>query len=168
MTAEIRGAQEPFVRAGGCACRALRYRLTAAPLIVHACHCRDCQRLTGSAFVINLWIERCFVEAGPVAPASFRLAAPSAKPHEVFFCPTCATYLWSKYHAVPGDTLFVRAGTLDDAAAIAPDVHIFTRSKLAWLELPRGALAFDAFYDVNEVWPAASRERLARNIAQQG
>ena len=46
---------------GRCACSNIRYRLTAAPMIVHACHCRDCQRLSGSAFAINLWIERKFV-----------------------------------------------------------------------------------------------------------
>jgi hypothetical protein len=60
---------------GGCACRALRYKLTADPLIVYACHCRDCQRLTGSAFVINIWIEKKFVEAGSAAPKSFKLTA---------------------------------------------------------------------------------------------
>jgi hypothetical protein len=49
-------------REGGCACGAMRYRLTAAPLIVHACHCRDCQRLTGDAFALNTWIERRFVD----------------------------------------------------------------------------------------------------------
>jgi len=58
---------------GGCACKAIRYRITESPLIVHACHCRDCQRLTGGPFVINIWIEAKFVEPGPVAPKSFRL-----------------------------------------------------------------------------------------------
>ena len=43
---------------GGCACGAVRYALTAEPLIVHACHCTDCQRLTGGPFVINAWIEK--------------------------------------------------------------------------------------------------------------
>ncbi len=48
---------------GGCSCGAIRYKLTNTPLIVHACHCRDCQRVTGSGFVINIWIEKRFVEA---------------------------------------------------------------------------------------------------------
>jgi hypothetical protein len=39
---------------GGCACGTIRYRQTASPLIVHACHCRDCQRLAGGPFVINI------------------------------------------------------------------------------------------------------------------
>jgi hypothetical protein len=152
---------------GGCACGALRYQLTADPLIVHACHCRDCQRVTGSAFVLNIWIERRFVEAGPAQPKSFKLTAGSGKPHEVFFCGACATYLWSKYYAAPGDTVLLRVGTLDHPEAITPDVHIFTRSKVPWLDLPKDVPAFEAFYKISDVWPVESQERLRRNIAEQ-
>jgi hypothetical protein len=153
---------------GGCACGAVRYKLTAPPLIVHACHCRDCQKQTGSAFVLNIWIEKQHVEADHALPASVMLTAGSGKPHEIFFCRNCGTRLWSKYYAAPGDTLLVRAGTLDHPEAIAPDVHIFTRSKLPWLELPKDARAFEAFYDIPKVWPAESLERWRRNIAGQG
>ena len=152
---------------GGCACKTLRYRLIASPLIVHACHCEDCQRLTGSAFVINIWIEKEFVEADLAAPKSFKLTGGSGKPHEVFFCDTCGTYVWSKYHAAPGHTLFVRAGTLDKPAVVKPDVHIFTRTKLPWLALPNDVLAFESFYSIKEVWPVESRERLRRNMAER-
>jgi hypothetical protein len=151
---------------GGCACRAIRYKLTASPLIVHVCHCRDCQRLTGGPFVINIWIEKKFVEADHAAPKSFRLAGGSGQPHDVYFCVNCGTTLWSRYHRAPGDCLFVRAGTLDDSAAVTPDVHIFTRSKLPWLALPPGARSFSSIYSkVAEVWSAESQERLRRNIA---
>jgi hypothetical protein len=152
---------------GGCACGALRYKLTADPLIVHACHCRDCQRLTGSAFVTNIWIETKFVEAGSASPKSFKLTAGSGKQHEVFFCDRCGTYLWSKYYASPGDTLLVRVGTLDHPEAIQPDVHIFTRSKLPWLDLPKDVPAFESFYDIKTVWSVQSKERLRRNVAEQ-
>ena len=157
----------PVDLGGGCACRTIRYKLTASPLIVHACHCRDCQRLTGSAFATNIWIERRFVEADHARARSVMLAAGSGKPNEVFSCPDCGTALWSKYHAAPGDTLLVRAGTLDHPERVTPDVHIFTRSKLPWLELPPDARSFEAFYKLPEVWPAASQERLRRNIAGQ-
>lgn len=151
--------------AGGCACRDIRYKLAQAPLIVHACHCRDCQRITGSAFVINLWIERKFVEANHTAK-SFGLTGGSGKPHDVFFCEKCGTYLWSFYHAAPGDALFVRAGTLDQPERVKPDVHIFTRSKLPWLQLPNDAPAFATFYKIDEVWSAESKERLRRNTSE--
>lgn len=153
---------------GGCVCGAVRYRLTALPLIVHACYCRDCQRLTGAAFALNMWIEKSCVEADHAALKSFLTTAGSGKPHQVFYCGACTTHLWSKYHAAPGDTLLVRAGTLDRPEEIAPDVHIFTRSKLPWLVLPPGARAFEAFYKLAEVWPEASRERLRRNVEAQG
>src|SRR5580765_7688106 len=110
-------------RQGGCACGKVRYRLTASPLIVHCCHCRDCQLLTGSAFVVNLWIERRFVDAGDPRLRSDRVSAGSGKPHEILRCADCGTALWSKYHAAPGDTVLLRAGTLDDAASVTPDVH---------------------------------------------
>jgi hypothetical protein len=150
---------------GGCACETIRYALTASPLIVHACHCRDCQRLTGGPFVINIWIEKSCVQMGPAAPKSFRLAGGSGRHHDVFFCDTCGTTLWSRYDIVPGDALFVRAGTLDDAAAVTPDVHIYTRSKLPWLDLPKGVPAFRSSYKIEDVWAAESRERLRRNLA---
>jgi hypothetical protein len=150
---------------GGCACGDVRYKLTERPLIVHACYCRDCQRITGSAFVINLWIEREFVEASG-SPQSFRLTGGTGKPHDVFFCGQCGVYLWSIYRAAPGDALFVRGGTLDRPEKFEPDVHIFTRSKLPWLPLPENVPAFAAFYKIDEVWPAESKERLRRNMSQ--
>jgi hypothetical protein len=149
---------------GGCACGATRYRLTAPPMIVNACHCRDCQRLTGSAFVVNLWIERRFVEADHARLRSVMLTAGSGKPHQVFSCPDCGTALWSKYHAAPGDTVFLRAGTLDRPEMAPPDAHIYTRSKLPWLELPAAVPAFEALYNVMEFLPPESRERLRRNF----
>jgi hypothetical protein len=56
----------------------------------------------------------------------------------------------------------VRGGTLDDARAVRPDVHIFTRSKVDWVQIPDGQPAFDVFYDLGELWPKASLERIGR------
>jgi len=146
---------------GGCSCGAIRYKLTNSPLIVHACHCRDCQRITGGPHVINIWIERKFVEAHGAEPKSFVLKGGSGKRHEVFFCDRCGTYVWSHYSIAPGDCLFVRAGTLDQPAAVAPDVHIFTRSKLPWVQIPDGVRSFESIYsDISKVWPAESVKRL--------
>ncbi|MBO0736674.1 MAG: GFA family protein [Alphaproteobacteria bacterium] len=149
---------------GGCACGAIRYKLSASPLIVHACHCRDCQRLTGGPFVINIWIEKRFVEADHAAPRSSRLTGGSGHPHDVYFCGDCGTTLWSRY-ARAGDCLFVRAGTLDNPEAVKPDVHIFIRTKLPWLSLPPGALAYPSMYTLDEVWSAESKERLRQNAS---
>jgi len=143
---------------GGCACAAVRYRLASAPMFVHCCHCRDCQRQTGSAFALNALIEADRVLLLSGNPARVPVPAPSASPQDIYRCPTCATAVWSVYGGV--DRLrFVRIGTLDDPAALSPDVHIYVRSKLPWIALPDGVPAFEAYYESKKVWPAASLER---------
>ena len=78
----------------------------------------------------------------------------------IFRCPVCQVAVFSTYSR--SDVLFVRAGTLDDPAAVAPDVHIFTASKLGWVTLPDSVPAFEVFYDRDALWPASSLERLAK------
>ena len=120
---------------GGCACGAVRYRLASAPMFVHCCHCRDCQRQTGSAFVLNALIETDRIALLAGAPEPVAVPTDSGRPHDIYRCPACQTALWSDYGGRP--TLrFVRVGTLDEPAALPPDVHIYTRSKLPWVALP--------------------------------
>jgi hypothetical protein len=143
---------------GGCACGAVRYRLESAPMFVHCCHCRDCQRQTGSAFVLNALIETDRVAVLSGEPVPYRMPTDSGLPHHIHRCPDCGTAVWSVYGG--RDALrFVRVGTLDDPAALPPDVHIYTRSKLPWVALPAGVPAFEAYYDSKSLWPAASLER---------
>ena len=149
-------------REGGCACGAVRYRLESEPMFVHCCHCRNCQRQTGTAFVINLLVEadRVTVQGAPVAVDAPR---DDGSAQRVYRCPACQGAVFSQYSA-PG-VLFVRAGTLDDPFSVAPDVHIFTRSKLPWVTLPEGVPAFDVYYDTEQLWPPVSLERLRAVMA---
>ena len=62
------------------------------------------------------------------------------------------------------EVLFVRGGTLDDPSSIAPDVHIYTRSKLDWITLPESVPAFEVYYDSKALWPAASLQRLRSQL----
>jgi hypothetical protein len=143
---------------GGCACGAVRYRLGSAPMFVHCCHCRDCQRQTGSAFVINALIEtdRITLLSGDPEPVAVPTA--SGRPHAIYRCRACRTALWSDYGGRPA-LRFIRVGTLDDPAALTPDVHIYTRSKLPWIALPEAVPAFEVYYDTQALWPPASLER---------
>src|ERR1700683_3917464 len=143
---------------GGCACGTVRYRLGSPPMFVHCCHCRDCQRQTGSAFVLNALIEADRVELLSGEPAPHLMPTDSGRPHTVFRCPTCGTAVWSEYGGVKV-LRFMRVGTLDDPSALPPDVHIFTRSKLPWVTLADGKPTFDVYYDSKQYWPAASLER---------
>ncbi len=149
---------------GGCACGAVRYRLESNPMFVHCCHCRDCQRQTGGAFVINALIETGRITLLAGAPQPTTVPTDSGGPHDIYRCGKCQTALWSDYGRRPA-LRFVRVGTLDDPGALAPDVHIFTRSKLAWVGLPDDTPAFQVYYDTAKLWPA---ESLARRRAIQG
>jgi hypothetical protein len=143
---------------GGCFCKAVRYRMTTPPMIVHCCHCLNCQSQTGSAFVINALIETKRLELLSGEPTVTALKSGSGGPHDIYRCPDCLCAVWSDYGRRPG-LRFVRVGTLDDPTALAPDVHIFTRSKQPWVGLPDGIPAFEVFYNVEELWPAESLER---------
>jgi len=145
--------------AGGCACRQVRYRLLRRPMFVNCCHCRWCQRETGSAFVINAIIEADRVEV--LAGAVDRVLTPSesGKGQTISRCPACRVALWSNY-AGAGDRLrFVRVGTLDEPDRYPPDVHIFTSSKQPWVVLPAGTPVFPEYYDSSKLWPPESLER---------
>ena len=143
---------------GGCSCGAVRYRLKTGPMFVHCCHCHDCQRQTGSAFAINAIIETDRIELISGSPLPVTMPTDSGRPHDIHRCPACLTAVWSDYGRRPA-LRFVRVGSLDDPAALTPDVHIFTRSKLPWVRLPEGAAAFEVYYDMKTQWPAESQER---------
>lgn len=143
---------------GGCACGAVRYRMTSAPMFVHCCHCRDCQRQTGSAFVLNALIEATRVELLAAEPRRFDVPTDSGRPHGIYRCSTCGTAVWSEYGGVEV-VRFVRVGTLDEPRALKPDVHIYTRSRHPWVTLPEGVPAFEAYYDAKVVWPEESLQR---------
>src|SRR3954453_19838757 len=143
---------------GGCAWAAVRYRMTRAPMFVHCCHCRDCQRQTGTAFVLNALIETNRIDLLSGDPTPSRMPTDSGRPHRVFRCPDCGTAVWSEYGGL-AELRFVRVGTLDEPQTLPPDVHIYTRSKLPWIRLPEDVPAYEAYYSSKTLWPAASLER---------
>ena len=145
---------------GGCTCGKVRYRLTSAPMIVHCCHCSWCQRETGSAFVLNAVIEGDRLDVVEGSPELVSTPSASGKGQEVARCPECRVALWSHYGGSGRASAFVRVGTTDAPAALPPDVHIFTSSKLPWVVLPEGVPAFDQFYPSSKgVWSDEGRER---------
>jgi hypothetical protein len=133
-------------------------------MFVHCCHCLNCQRHTGSAFVVNLLIEASRVELLAGAPQPVTMPLNGGSPNDIFRCPRCQVAVWSVYGGRVA-VRFVRAGTLDDPSAVQPDVHIYTRSKLPWVRLPESVPAFEAYYNPKELWPAASLERRKAALA---
>jgi len=150
---------ESFFGDGGCTCRAVRYRMTRAPMFVHCCHCRWCQRETGASFALNALIETSRVVLLSGEPEIVVTPSNSGKGQRVARCPTCRIAVWSNYGGGADVLRFVRVGTLDDPDRAPPDIHIFTASKQPWVVLPPGARAVDAYYKSSEVWPKESLER---------
>jgi hypothetical protein len=158
-----------FTPEGGCDCRRIRYRLESRPLFVHCCHCRWCQRESGSAFALNAMIESDRVTNLGDEPELVDTPSNSGSGQKIARCPSCRVAVWSHYAGSGPITRFVRVGTLDQPDLLPPDVHIFTASKQPWVVLPPGTPAFEAFYDRDALWPQASlrrREALLPKIAE--
>lgn len=149
----------PYPLEGGCACGAVRYRVETAPLFVHCCHCRWCQRETGASFALNALIEADRVTLLGDEPEVVLTPSQSGKGQKIARCPKCRVAVWSNY-AGAGDAIrFVRVGTLDDPDRLKPDIHLYTSSKQPWVVLPAGVPAVPEFYRIGEHWPEESLQR---------
>jgi hypothetical protein len=147
------------VYGGGCACRAVRYEMTSAPLVVHSCHCRWCQRETGTAFALNALIEADRVRSLGTGVELVHTPSNSGKGQTIARCPRCRIAVWSHYAGAGALVCFVRVGTLDDPDRWPPDIHIYTASKQPWLKLADGAPAVPEYYRRSQHWRPASLER---------
>jgi hypothetical protein len=151
--------------AGGCDCRYVRYQLETAPLFVHCCHCRWCQRETGASFALNAMIEADRVTLLCGEPELIDTPSESGQGQKIARCPRCKIAVWSNYAGGGPWVRFIRVGTLDAPDRLPPDIHIFTASKQPWVVLPPGTPAVAEYYDARQYWPA---ESLARRDVLRG
>ncbi|HLY44098.1 MAG TPA: GFA family protein [Stellaceae bacterium] len=131
---------------GGCQCGKLRYEITEMPRLTYACHCRDCQRMTGSAFSMAVVVSDAAFRLSGAEPRPIERIADSGRTAIRWVCPECGSWICSgpKPGTAPPDTLRrVRAGTLDDTSWPHPTLHYFARSKQAWIVLPEGGHSFE-------------------------
>jgi len=151
---------EEYALEGGCACGDVRYRMESAPLFVHCCHCRWCQRESGASYALNALIEAERVILLEGEPEVTPTPSNSGKGQKIWRCPQCRVALWSNYAGFGSSVRFVRVGTLDAPDRIEPDIHIFTSSKQSWVVIPDGHDAVGEYYDLKKFWPQTSRTRL--------
>lgn len=157
---------QEFSAEGGCACGAVRYRMTSRPMFVNCCHCRWCQRESGASFALNAIIEADRVLLSSGSPELVHTPSHSGGGQKYYRCPRCRVALWSNY-AGSGDAIrFVRVGTLDEPDRLPPDAHIFTASKQPWVALGSDLPCFEAFYDRDATWPAESLARRRAALAE--
>lgn len=119
---------------GGCRCGAVRYTLALAALPpTYACHCRDCQTWSGSAFSQQALLpEGALSVSGPVVV--YELASPSGRVSKQRMCGVCHTRLYNTNSARPG-LVVMRAGTFDRSDELQVVAHIWVKRKQPWLAL---------------------------------
>lgn len=148
---------------GRCACSHVEYELASEPMFVHCCHCQTCQREGGSSYAVNALIETDRVRLTSGEVEVVETPTNSGKGQKIARCPRCKIALWSHYaYAGIGDAVrFLRVGTLDEADAVSPDIHIYTASKQAWVSLDPTIPAVPEFYKASDYWPPESLARRA-------
>ena len=118
---------------GGCACGFVRYKVTGQPLSVHACHCTDCQKLSGSAFGLSMVLRRTDINLtdGALEINSFESSAVFMHRHH---CPKCGVAIWFSSPEYE-DIIALKPGTLDDTSSLKPIAHMWVRSAQPWLNI---------------------------------
>jgi hypothetical protein len=119
------------VRTGGCLCGRVRYESTGAPLFSLLCHCRDCQRQSGSAFIAAMRVPAAGFRITEGAPRFFVSLSDAGNHVTRAFCPECGSPLFIRVSSRP-DIVGLRVGSLDDPSAFRPEADIFVKSAQPW------------------------------------
>lgn len=122
----------PTLLTGGCACGAIRYACTAEPLLALNCHCRDCQRASGSAFAAIMRMPAAAFTVTKGAPSFYTVTGDSGNSVSRGFCAECGSPLFSRLSAGLSEVVGVRVGSLDDPSSYRPAMDIFVTSAQPW------------------------------------
>ena len=126
---------------GSCQCGSIRYRLLKPPRLVMACHCRECQKLSTSAFSITAVVDADALEIEGIMSDWSRVAE-SGNINAAKFCPGCGNRIYHYNPADPG-TLKLKPSTLDDTSGIIPTAHCWVSEKQDWYQIPDGVKTFE-------------------------
>lgn len=121
---------------GGCQCGGVRYTVTAEPVRLVACHCKECQRQSGSAFGMSMLVKEDSLKVTGETKRFTRIAD-SGNANTGVFCPTCGVRI---YH-IPGHIkglLTLKPGTLDDTSWLRPSQFVWLKSAQGWVPVPDG------------------------------
>lgn len=130
-----------ITRRGGCQCGAVRYQVTGAPLALYACHCRECQKQSGSAFGMSLQVDRNDLTLLAGQPRAWTRPTASGRRLTCWFCPDCGSRLWHEPAPASGWAT-VKAGSLDEPVDLSGAVHIWTSRALPGVAIPPDAVTW--------------------------
>lgn len=126
---------------GGCLCGAVRYHSDAEPLGTSVCHCTHCQKVSGSAFSVNVLVPRSSLTYAGEEPATYTDTGESGRKLARRFCGRCGSSIASEPEGMAAITV-LKAGTLDDRSNLAPATHIWCGSRQPWVTVPVGVASF--------------------------
>ena len=125
---------------GGCLCGDVRYSASGEPVVTSICHCRDCQRQTGSALVEVVAVPKeDFSIQGRLQ--TFTYAGDSGRKKNCEFCPRCGSAVFVEAEGFPGMAL-IMGGTLDDTSWLRPTMALFCDSAQPWLAITHEMKSF--------------------------
>ena len=122
-----------MIMSGGCLCGKLRYRIEGEPLFTAICHCRHCQKQSGSAFSVVVGVPPASLTITGISKV-YADVGESGQPVGRRFCPECGSLVTTEIAAMP-DFVAVKAGTLDEPASLKPGMHIWCDHALPWVQL---------------------------------
>lgn len=117
---------------GGCACGAVRYRVTAEPIMTFQCHCVDCQKASGGPFVAAALFERKAFSLTKGRPKLYATPSSSGGTHVRGFCENCGSRLTGGEKETPGPWIGVTVSSFDDASWFRPQMHFFVAHAQPW------------------------------------
>ena len=125
---------------GGCLCGQVKYSANADPAFVGVCHCKNCQRTSGTAFSVVVAVPKAAL-SGTGRLQAYRDKGDSGQELMRSFCPDCGSSLFSDAAAMPALTM-IKAGTLDDTSWLDPKMHVYCSSAQRWTPIPEGSQTF--------------------------
>jgi hypothetical protein len=149
--------EETMDLVGGCVCGFARYKVSGRPLSIHACHCTDCQTLSGSAFGLSMVLNQADIELTHGELGINKFSATS-KPMHRHHCLKCGTAIW---FSSPDHTGIValKPGTLDDTSALRPLAHVWYRSAQPWLDVGSEIPVYQTQPPLSELLELGSKAR---------
>ena len=121
---------------GRCQCGAVRYTHSAAPIAVYICHCRECQKQSASAFGISVEMPRSGFTITQGKPKFWTRGTDSGRKLRCAFCADCGSRLW---HESDAGWITLKGGSLDQPVDVSKAIHLWTKRKLPWIQIPEGA-----------------------------
>ena len=116
---------------GGCACGGIRYECSAAPVFMVNCHCRDCQKASGTAYSATVILTAVSLKLLKGQPKAHYVQADSGNTARRDFCPDCGAPLFAGSSA-RSDFIGIKASSLDDPSWFRPAVDVWTCSAQPW------------------------------------